>query len=117
MEMCQRYMKLETAGRAGNLNSSNLLYKRYGDSHIDSLGLCGGIFVARQLPEALTVKHFIDRRILIYEIDQILTAVRQQIINLTWSVSVAIYPQAQAGSWFGRIEGFLIRYLSQHFQS
>ena len=58
----------------------------------------------------------IDIKILIYEIDQILTAVRQQIINLTWSVSPAIYPQAQACSWFGSIEGCLIRYLPQYFQ-
>ena len=57
----------------------------------------------------------IDTTILIYEIDQILTVVRQQIINLTWSVSPAIYPQAQDCSWFGRIEGFLIRYLPQQF--
>ena len=58
----------------------------------------------------------VDTMKLIYEIDQILTAARQQMINLTRSVSAAISPQAQACYWFGKIEGFLIRYLSQYFR-
>jgi hypothetical protein len=52
--------------------------------------------------------------VLIYEIDQLIADVRQQIINLTGCVTAAIYPQAQAWRTSVGIEGFPISYLPQH---